>query len=277
MSKVLRNVALIAVGAAVYALAINYFLIPNRIGEGGVTGLTAIGYYALNISPALTNLVLNGLLVVVGLRFLDRRTVGYTLWAILCISGFLRLPVVFAYHTDQTVIAAVFGGVLMGLAMGIILRAHGTIAGSTILAKIINKYFGVKNGTATLMFDLCVAVPSGLIIGFQNMLLTVLELYVSAVVLNRFLDSFGAKHALMVVSPHNQAIAQALTDALGQGVTMLAATGFHSQKPQDVLYFVCTNAAWPQALAIVGAADPDALIIADQVRSVRGLQLGKLL
>ncbi|WP_461227346.1 YitT family protein [Lacticaseibacillus suihuaensis] len=277
MRKMAQNAALIALGAAIYALAINYFLIPNRIGEGGVTGLTTIGYYALNISPALTNLVLNGLVLVLGLRFLDRRTIGYTLWAILCISGFLRLPVIAGYHTSQSVIAAVFGGVLMGVAMGIILRANGTVAGSTILAKIINKYFGMKNGTATLMFDLCVAVPSGLIIGFQNMLLTVLELYVSAVVLNRYLDRFGAKHSLMVVSPHNQAIAKALTDALGQGVTMLAATGFHSQRPQEILYFVCTNAAWPQALAIVAAADPNALIVADQVRSVRGLQLSKLL
>ncbi|WP_125702631.1 YitT family protein [Lacticaseibacillus daqingensis] len=268
---------MIMLGAAIYALAINYFLIPNRIGEGGVTGLTTIGYYAFRISPALTNLVLNGILMVVGYRFLDRRTVGYSLWAIVWISVFLRLPVVAAYHTDQTVIAALFGGVLMGLAMGVILRANGTIAGSTILAKIVNKYLGVKNGTATLAFDLCVAIPSVAVIGVENMLLTVLELYVSAVVLNQYLDRFGAKHSLMVISAHSQALAAALSAQLGQGVTLLKATGYHSGAAQDVLYFVCTAKQWTAVIPLVERIDPQALIVADQVRSVRGLQMSKLL
>ncbi|WP_179394674.1 YitT family protein [Lacticaseibacillus absianus] len=264
-------------GAALYAVAINYFLIPNRIGEGGVTGLTTIGYYALSIPPALTNLVLNGLLMGVGFRFLDKRTVVYSLWAIAWISVFLRVPVWAAYHTQQTVIAAVFGGVLMGVAMGVILRANGTIAGSTILAKIVNKYFGVKNGTATLAFDLCVALPSVAVIGFQNMLLTVLELYVSAVVLNQYLDRFGAMHSLMVISPEHQAIAAALSAQLGHGVTLLKATGYHSGAAQDVVYFVCTAREWTAVIPIIERLDPAALIVADQVRSVRGVQMKQLL
>ncbi|KRL80797.1 YitT family protein [Secundilactobacillus paracollinoides] len=63
-TKLLKNGLHIIIGAMVYAIAINYFLIPNRIGEGGVTGLTTIGYYALHIQPALTNFVLNGILLI---------------------------------------------------------------------------------------------------------------------------------------------------------------------------------------------------------------------
>nr|WP_241559433.1 YitT family protein [Lacticaseibacillus hulanensis] len=277
MKHILRNALFIVLGAIFYAVAINYLLIPSRIGEGGVTGLTTIGYYALNIPPALTNLVLNGIIMLIGFRFLDKATVFYSLWAVACISLFLHLPVLFTYHTSQTIIPAIFGGVLMGIAMGVILRANGTIAGSTILAKIVNKYLGIKNGTATLMFDLCVAIPSGFIIGFQNMLLTVLELYVSAVVLNMYLDRFGAKRSLMIISSKHEAIASALTEQFGQGVTMLKATGFHSGTNQDVVYFICTSKIWPQALSLVSSLDANALIVADQVRSVRGVHLTKLL
>ncbi|KRK97568.1 hypothetical protein FD04_GL001601 [Secundilactobacillus odoratitofui DSM 19909 = JCM 15043] len=264
------------VGAVIYALAINYFLIPNRIGEGGVTGLTAIGYYTLKISPALTNLVLNGILMLVGWRYLNRQTVYYSLWAVLWISIFLKIPVFMPYQTSQTLIAAVTGGVLMGISMGLIFRAGGTIAGSTILAKIVNRYLGIRNGSAMLFFDLSVAIPSAYVIGFQNMLLTVAELYVSAVVLNKFLDAVGAKRSVMVFSEHNQEIGQALSSQLGQGVTMLNATGFYRQRRQDVLYYICSQQNWTRVMPIIAAIDPEALVVTDQIRSVRGVNLSKL-
>lgn len=276
MKSVVKNGIQIMIGALVYAVAINYFLIPNRIGEGGVTGLTALGYYTFHISPALTNIVLNSILILVGFKFLERKTGFYTLWAILWISVFLRIPVFLPYHTSQTMIAAIAGGVLMGISMGLIFRAKGTIAGSTILSKIINRYYGVRNGSAMLFFDLIVAIPSGLIIGFQNMLLTVLELYISAVVLNRYLDAFGAKRSVLVFSTQNKAIGEALTDNLGQGVTMLKATGFYSQQKTDVLFYVCSNRDWTVVMPIIMSIDPKALVVTDQIRSVRGMQLPNL-
>ncbi|MFC6253701.1 YitT family protein [Secundilactobacillus hailunensis] len=273
MRAILKNGLQIIIGALVYALAINYFLIPNRIGEGGVTGLTALGYYTLRISPALTNIVLNGILILIGFKFLKRETVFYSLWAVLWISIFLRVPVFWPYHTTQTVIAAITGGVLMGISMGLIFRAKGTIAGSTILAKIVNRYFGIRNGSAMLFFDLIVAIPSGLVIGFQNMLLTVLELYVSAVVLNKYLDMVGAKRSVLVFSPKNQAIGEALSTQLGQGITMLKATGFYSKKDTDALFYVCSNRDWTAVMPIIMSVDPDALVVTDQIRSVRGVHL----
>ncbi|GAX04979.1 hypothetical protein IWT25_00281 [Secundilactobacillus pentosiphilus] len=276
LKSVIKNGIQIIMGAMVYALAINYFLIPNRIGEGGVTGLTALGFYTLRIPPALTNFVLNGILILVGFKFLKRETVFYSLWAVLWISIFLRVPVFLPFHTSQTIIAAITGGTLMGISMGLIFRAKGTIAGSTILAKIVNRYLGIRNGSAMLFFDLTVAIPSGFVIGFQNMLLTVLELYISAVVLNKYLDAFGAKRSVLVLSKKNQAIGEALSDNLGQGVTMLKATGFYSQQDMDALFYVCSNRDWTAVMPIIMSVDPEALVVTDQIRSVRGFRLPDL-
>lgn len=276
LRQIVKNSIQIMIGAMIYAITINYFLIPNRIGEGGVTGLTAIGYYTLRISPAWTNLVLNGILVIIGFRYLAKKTVLYSLWAVLWISIFLRIPVLWPFQTSQSLIAAIFGGVLMGVSMGFIFRAQGTIAGSTILAKIANRYLGIRNGSAMLFFDLIVAIPSGIVIGFQNMLLTVIELYVSAVVLNRYLDRFGAKRSVLVFSKHNQEIGEALSQGLGQGITMLKAKGFYSQHDEDVLYYVCSNKDWTSVMPIITRVDPDALVVTDQIRSVRGIQIHDL-
>lgn len=277
MKLIFKRLGLITIGAAIYALAINYFLLPNQIGEGGVTGLTAIGYYMFKIAPAWTNLVLNGILLLVGFRYLNKPTVGYSLWAVTWISLFLKLPVLMNYQTSQTIVPAIIGGVLMGISMGIIFRAGGTIAGSTIVAKIINKYLGIKNGTATLMLDLMVAIPSGFVIGFENMLLTVLELYVSAVILNQYLDRFGSKQSVLVISKASSQIAQELSQQIGQGVTLLNGTGFYEQTEQPIIYYVFNNQDLPAVIKIIESVDDQALVVLDQIRSVRGIQVNQLL
>lgn len=267
----------IIIGALIYAVAINDFLIPYHIGEGGVTGLTAIGYYALAIPPAATNLVLNGLLVIVGFKYLEKQTIWYSVWAVLWISIFLRLPHFIGYHTTQTIIPTIIGGVLMGIAMAIIIHCQGTIAGSTILAKIANRYLGIQNGSAMLFFDLIVAIPSGFIIGFQNMLLTIIELYLSAVVLNKLLAKFGAKRAVTIISDQYATIAQTLSTQFHQGITIIKAQGYYSQNDRPMLYVICTAKQLATLVPVVSTIDQQALVVVEEVRSVQAEQLKQLL
>ncbi|KRL18085.1 hypothetical protein FD12_GL000928 [Lentilactobacillus rapi DSM 19907 = JCM 15042] len=275
--QMVQNGLQIVIGAFIYAIAINDFLIPHQIGEGGVTGLTTIGYYALHIPPAYTNFVLNGILMLVGFRYLEKHTVWYSLWAVLWISIFLKLPPLLNYHTNQTLIPAIAGGVLMGIAMEIIFRGEGTIAGSTILAKIVNRYFGMQNGSAMLMFDLLVAIPSGLIIGFQNMILTVIELYVSAVVLNGLLSRFGARKAVTIISAQTDEVTAELSAVLHQGITLIKAKGYYHQEKRPMIYVICTDKQVAQIVPLVSSVDPEALVVVDNVHSVKGEALGKLL
>lgn len=276
-TTILKNGLLIILGAFIYAVAINDFLIPHQIGEGGVTGLTAVGYYALHIPPFITNLVLNGLLLVIGFRFLDQKTVWYSLWAVLWISIFLKLPRLLQYQTRQTIIPAIAGGVLMGIAMGIIFRGEGTIAGSTILAKIMNRYFGMMTGTAMLLFDLIVAIPSGLIIGLQNMILTVVELYVSAVVLNNLLSRFGAKKSVTIITNQTDQVTAALSKRLKQGITLVNAKGYYCQEKRPMIYAICSKPQLAEIVPVISTIDPDALVVIEDVHSVKGELLDKIL
>ncbi|RRG08933.1 MAG: YitT family protein [Lactobacillus sp.] len=274
---ILKNGSLIILGAFIYAIAINDFLIPHQIGEGGVTGLTTIGYYVLHIPPFLTNLFLNGFLLVIGFRFLDQKTVWYSLWAVLWISIFLKLPRLLQYHTSQTIIPAVAGGVLMGVAMGIIFRGEGTIAGSTILAKIMNRYFGMMTGTAMLLFDLIVAIPSGFVIGLQNMILTVIELYVSAVVLNNLLSRFGAKKSVTIITNQTDRVTAILSEKLKQGITLVDAKGYYHQEKRPMIYIICTKPQLAEIVPLISEIDPKAFVVVEDVHSVNGKLLDKIL
>ncbi|WP_057895797.1 YitT family protein [Liquorilactobacillus oeni] len=276
-NKTFWEYAGIALGTLVYTISLNYFLLPTRLGEGGVVGLTTMFYYTLGIPLYLTNFILNGILIVVGYRFLGKKTVIRSLWAIVCLTVFLKFPVIAVYHTDQTVIPTMVSGVLTGISMGIILRCGGTIAGSTILAKIANRYLGVQTGSATLFFDLGVAAPMVFIIGFQNTLLTILQLYIAAVLTNQFLARVGAKKAIFIISDSHESIAASLSNELHQGITVFKGRGFYSGKEQTMLYLVCTSPQLTKVVPIVESVDAKALIVVEHVRSVRGLQMHQLL
>lgn len=275
--KVFFSLSLNVLGAFCYAIAINCFLLPSQLGEGGVTGLMTIFYYWLKIPPSLTNLCLNGLLLFIGWKLLDKRTVIYTLVAVGSISLFLRLTTSLQFKLHDPLVAAISGGVLMGLAMGIIIKGHGTIAGSTILAKIVNKYFGIKTGSALLFFDLLVALPSFVVIGFENMLLTVIELYISAHVLNKMLELFVSKRAFTIISDKSEQIAHALAELNQTGITLLEGTGYVSQTPKKVIYCVCEAKATVKLMHQIEELDPQAFVVLDDVRSAYGFNLTKLL
>lgn len=271
------NLLLNTVGAFLYTVAINGFLISNHLGEGGVTGLMTIFYYWLKIAPSVTNIVLNGLLLLIGWKLLNKQTVFYTLYTITMISVFLRLIGSIRFPLHDPLVAALIGGALMGVAMGFIMKGEGTLAGSTILARIVNKFFGIKTGSAMLCFDLMVAIPSAVIIGFENMLLTIVELYLSAVILNKLLAQFVGKRSLTIISERFEELASALSDATKQGVTIIDGHGYVSGQKKQLLYCVCDTKDLVKLMNLITELDPKAFVVMEEVRSTYGKDLLRIL
>lgn len=260
-----------------YTVAINGFLISNHLGEGGVTGLMTIFYYWLKIAPSVTNIVLNGLLLLIGWKLLSKQTVFYTLYTITMISVFLKLIGSMRFPLHDPLVAALIGGALMGVAMGFIMKGEGTLAGSTILARIVNKFFGIKTGSAMLCFDLMVAIPSAVIIGFENMLLTIVELYLSAVILNKLLAQFVEKRSLTIISERFEELASALSDATKQGVTIIDGHGYVSGRKKQLLYCVCDTKDLVKLMNLITEIDPKAFVVMEEVRSTYGKDLLRIL
>lgn len=172
----LRDLAFLAAGSFLFALAVNLFAIPSELGEGGVTGITIILFYALGWAPSIMNLILNGLLLIIGYRFLDKQTVFYTIIVILLNSFFLHLTESWGIASDQVLVNAIFGGVFAGVGIGLVLKVGGTTAGTAILARLANKYLDWNTSFALLFFDLIVVAASWFIIGTEKLLITVIML-----------------------------------------------------------------------------------------------------
>nr|WP_244499396.1 YitT family protein [Terribacillus halophilus] len=266
----LRDLVFLIAGSFLFALAVNIFAIPSELGEGGVTGITIILFYALGWAPSVMNLILNGLLLIIGYRFLDKQTVFYTIIVILLNSFFLHLTENWEIASDQVLVNAVFGGVFAGVGIGLVLKVGGTTAGTAILARLANKYLDWNTSFALLFFDLIVVAASWFIIGTEKLLITVIMLYIATKVMEFVIEGLNPKKAVFIISNQKDMIAQTISTQLDRGVTLLEGRGYYTQNQKEILYVVINKQELLPLKKIVRSIDTKAFITLYDVRDVFG-------
>ncbi len=264
------DIVTIILGAFIFALAVNLFVIPNEFGEGGVTGITIILYYLFQWSPGLVSLIINAFLLLAGYKFLDRTATIYTIIAVLFNSLFLHLTANWSIPSDELLLNAIFGGVFVGVGIGIIIRVGGTTAGTVILARMANKYLDWNISYALLFFDLIVAFSSYFIIGAESLMFTIIMLYVGTKVMDFIIEGLNPKKAVMIISKDQDQIAEKVIVDMDRGVTVLSGHGYYTKTSKEILYIVISKQEVSALKKIVKSIDIDAFVTIHDVRDVFG-------
>nr|WP_207554595.1 MULTISPECIES: YitT family protein [Staphylococcus] len=270
VSRTIRDLILVVLGAFIFSAGVNAFIITADLGEGGVTGLAIILYYAFHLSPAITNFVVNAILIGVGYKFLSKRSMYLTILATVLISIFLSLTESWHVKTDDVIINAIFGGFSVGLGIGIIVLAGGTTAGTTILARIANKYLDVSTPNALLFFDLIVVLISLTVIPLDRALLTIISLYIGTKVMDFVIEGLNPKKAVTIISKEPDRIAKMIDEDIGRGITILNGRGYFSKKETDVLYAVISKTQLSRTKRMIRKIDENAFVVVHDVRDVYG-------
>ncbi|MEN1991443.1 YitT family protein [Staphylococcus hominis] len=270
MNKNIKNILLVILGSFIFSAGVNAFIISGNLGEGGVTGIAIVLYYAFHISPALTNFVANAILIVIGYKFLSKKSTILTIIATVLISVFLSLTESWHVETGNGIINAVFGGTSVGLGIGIIVLAGGTTAGTTILARIANKYLDVSTAYALLFFDLIVVAISLTVLPLSKALVTVISLYIGTKVMDYVIEGLNTKKAMTIISSKPEEVAKAIDEQVGRGLTILNGHGYYSREEKDVLYVVVAKTQVTRAKRIIKKIDKNAFLVIHDVRDVYG-------
>ncbi|ASJ94178.1 YitT family protein [Staphylococcus epidermidis] len=270
MNKTIRDIILVIIGSFIFSAGINAFVISGNLGEGGVTGIAIVLYYAFHISPAITNFVLNAILIIVGYKYLSKRSTYLTIFATVLISIFLGLTETWHVETGNVVINAVFGGTCVGLGIGIIVLAGGTTAGTVILARIVNKYLDISTPYALLFFDLIVVLISLTEIPLAKCLVTVMSLYIGTKVMEFVIEGLNTKKAMTIISSRPNEVAKAIDQQVGRGLTILNGHGYYTREEKDVLYVVISKTQVSRAKRIIKNIDENAFLVIHDVRDVYG-------
>lgn len=270
LQRKIIDIILILLGSLIFAVGVNVFIIPTDLGEGGVTGVTIILYYLYNWSPGLINFIINGILLLVGYKFLNKHTIGYTIIAVVTNALFLHLTRNWSIDSDEIIVNTIFAGLLGGLGVGLIIRVGGTIAGTSILASITKKYLGWNISYGLLFFDLIVVFSSYFVIGIEKLLLTIIMLYISTKTMQFVIEGLSMRKAVTIISENPDEIAQKVNNQMGRGVTVYSGHGYYSQENVKILYIIISSQEVIKLKRIVQVADDNAFVAIHDVRDVFG-------
>lgn len=264
-----KDVLLIIIGSLIFAIGINYFAIPNRLSEGGVIGVTIVTYYLFDWSPGIVNFVVNTALLAAGYKFFSKRIVWYTIISIIFSSLFLFVTVDIGKEINgDTLLAALFAGLTVGLGIGLIFRTGGTSGGSAIVARLANQFLGWSIGKGMLVIDIIVIAGSSFIIGQEKAMYTLISIYVGAKVIDVIVEGANERTAVMIISEHPDEVLEQVVNKMEHGLTILEGRGGYTKENREVLYIVINKQEIVQLRKIIENIDPIAYVTVHNVQEI---------
>ncbi len=264
----------IVAGSAIFSLGFDLFLLPNGLNSGGVSGLAMILAYLIPFGTVgfytgLMNLVL---FIIGGLKVGKRFFFGSLAGAVaisLTLDLFALLP---AVETGQPLLAAVYGGVICGLGLGIVFVSGASTGGSDIVVRLLKmKWQHVPIGTINIAFDMTVAVLTGLAYGdIQATLYSGVAIFACGKVIDAVVYSFDFSYVAVIISQHSSQIADAINQRLERGATFLRGEGSYSHQDTQVILTAVKKHQLADLKALVAELDPDAFVIMQEAHQVLG-------
>jgi len=270
MKKTGLDLLIIAIGAFAFALGINVFVIPHELGEGGVVGVTIILFYLFQWSPGWSSLIINMALLAIGYRLLPKKTVVYTLVAVALHSLFLHMTEGWQVASNDLMVNAIFGGAMIGFGIGLIIRRDGTTAGTVIIARLMNKFWGWNISYALLVCDVLVAACSYFIIGAEKLMFTIIMLVVATKIIDLVTTGLNPQKSVTIISKYKDEIARQVNALMDRGVTVVNGQGYYTQSSVDILYVVVSKKELAMLKNIVRATDRDAFLTIHNLQDVFG-------
>lgn len=259
-------------GGMLYSLGIRSFMEPAELSPGGFTGLASVLHHAVGIPMGLTVLLLNLPLLILAFRRFGWPFLAKTGMATLMLSACLELAGLFPPFYGEPMLAALFGGVCMGVGLGVILLRGATTGGSDLIARILSERFPfLPVGKTILALDAAVVLLSaGYYHNLTAALYSAVALYASSGVIDAIL--YGTKRAKVIyvfTRCHNE-VARAITREIRRGVSVISSTGFYTGESRPILMCAVSRSEVSAVREIVRQADPQAFAIICEADEIIG-------
>ena len=252
--------AMIILGAALSSVGLEIFLIPNNIIDGGIVGISIMSSYLTHFPLGLFTFGLNLPFLIMGYRQIGKTFVLSTLFAIICLSVGVSLLHPISGLTHDVFLAAIFGGIINGAGVGLIIRAGGSLDGTEMIAIIFDKKISFSIGEIVMFFNVFILGSAGFLYGWDRAMYSLVTYFIAFKVIDIVVEGFDSSKGVMIVSDCYSDIAAALTDRLGRGVTLLEGQGGYSKLETTVIYVVVSRLEITKLKSIVLGFDGDALI-----------------
>jgi uncharacterized membrane-anchored protein YitT (DUF2179 family) len=263
--KTAQDYGLLILGALVQAFAMRLFLVPGLLVSGGISGAAQIVNHFISFPIGVMVFVGNIPLFALGWRYLGgSRFAMRTAVAVAAFALFTDLLVLFlpaSGVTNDNVLNSLFGGVLLGVGLGIVYRGQGTSGGSDILGRILNHRLGISISQAYLITDTIVVLAGGFAFSWEKALYGMVVIYVSGIAAEMISEGSSIFRTVIIITTETERVTKAILDVLERGVTILSGTGGYTNADRPVLYCVITRSEVNQLKQLVKETDPKAFMV----------------
>lgn len=270
----IRTLIYITIGATVFGVGVQGFIVPHQLLSGGISGLSLIIYYITQgvLSLGAINFLLNIPVLYAAWRWLGRWHLGVTLFGTLFMSVIINVlaPLSTLELTHNPIIGGILGGLFSGLGLGIVYRGGGNTGGIDPIALIIRNRFGLQIGSILFGINMMILVAGAIVINIEAAATTLISTYLSAMVTNKVITGFNQRKAMFIISYKPVTICNLIIEKLGRGATILNGEGAYTHQPKQVIMVVVSLLQVARLKAAVEAEDPTAFMVITDAAEVIG-------
>lgn len=277
--KILIEYVYIYIGTLIASIAINAFLVPSNLAPGGATGLSILINYVTGIPVGTLIFVINIPLFIIGVKIFGKSYGAKTLAGILFISLNVELIKKFIPDIDKVVdftnpsnifLGTLYGGLLMGVGLGIVIKNGGTTGGSDIISGILNKFFRIPIGQALILIDSSVVLLAAYIFGAEKALYALINLYTTGIVINKLINGLGNAKMAYIVTSEVEKVRKIIVEDLGKTGNYYQAEALYSKRRRDVVTTVLRNREIFLLKELITEVDKEAFVVVSDVHEVLG-------
>jgi len=260
---------IITIGTFIAAFAIDTLLIPNTILDGGVTGISMIISKLSGISLSILVLIINIPFVLIGYKHLGKYFLARTIYGMAFFSLFIKLLEIIEPITNEMLLATVFGGALLGIGVGLVIRFGGCVDGTESVALVLTKKLNLSVGQIILIFNLIIYTIAAFLFGIDRALYSILTYFITFKMIDLVSTGLEQTKSAIIITDKGNDLAREIYNKLGRTTTMMKGKGLLSGD-KEILYCVLTRIEIYELKKIVSEMDESAFISIGEVTDIIG-------
>lgn len=268
--EVARRILFIIIGAVCVGVALEIFLIPNSIIDGGITGISIMTSYLTHIPIGVFLFLFNLPFLILGYRTIGKTFALSTLLGVIVLSISVTLLHPVDPFTEDIFLASVFGGIFLGAGTGIVIRAGGSLDGTEIVAILLNRKSPFSVGETVMFINFFILGTAGFVYSWDRAMFSLIAYYIAFKVIDLTLEGFDESKSCWIISDNYREIGEAIVARLGRGVTFLHGEGGFTGDQKKVIFCVITRLEEAKLKSIVTELDPVAFLAVGNIHDVKG-------
>lgn len=268
--RVLLKGLFMTIGSIIMGVGLEFFLIPNSISDGGAVGISIVLAHLSGIPLGIFLFLINLPFFYIGYKQIGKTFAISSLYSVTILSIATTLLHPFKEFTADPLLASVFGGVLLGIGIGIVIREGGSTDGTEIMAILFSKKSAFSVGEFILNINFFILGSAGFVFGWDKAMYSLITYFIAYKVIDIVIAGLDESKSAMIISDLPEELGAAIRDRLGRGVTFLKGTGGYTNEQKKVIYCVVTRLEEAKLQSIIEDIDENAFLAIANVAEVRG-------